>query len=120
MVYTDDWAGYDPIGKRYVHRRINHSAKVYMDGTTHTQTIEGFWGLFKSGVRGAHHSVSTRWLQGYLKRVDVAVQPARLGHADVPRPARGGYVPDGLGLLDGLDELPERVQHVLPLWHRDL
>ena len=35
-------------------------------GDVHTQTIEGFFGLFKTGVRGAHHSVSHKWLQGYL------------------------------------------------------
>ncbi len=66
MVYTDDWGGYDPIHKRYRHRRINHSAKVYVRGDVHTQQIEGFFGLFKTGVRGAHHSVSYKWLQGYL------------------------------------------------------
>jgi transposase-like protein len=66
MVYTDDWAGYDPIHKRYLHRRINHSAKVYVRGDIHTQQIEGFFGLFKTGVRGAHHAVSYKWLQGYL------------------------------------------------------
>ena len=48
------------------HRRINHSARIYVDGPCHTQTIEGFFGLFKTGVRGAHHSVSYKWLQGYL------------------------------------------------------
>jgi transposase-like protein len=66
MVYTDDWGGYDPVGKRYHHRRINHSAKIYVDGDVHTQQIEGFFGLFKTGVRGAHHAVSQKWLQGYL------------------------------------------------------
>lgn len=68
MVYTDDWGGYDPLNRAgcYTHRRINHSAKIYVDGDVHTQTIEGFFGLFKTGVRGAHHSVSYKWLQGYL------------------------------------------------------
>jgi hypothetical protein len=68
MVFTDDWAGYDPLvrlGYKH-HRRINHSARVYVDGDCHTQTIEGFFGLFKTGVRGAHHSVSYKWLQGYV------------------------------------------------------
>ncbi len=37
-----------------------------MDGDVHTQTIDGFFGLFKSGVRGAHFAVSHKWLQGYL------------------------------------------------------
>ena len=28
--------------------------------------LEGFFGLFKNAVRGAHHSVSHTWLQGYV------------------------------------------------------
>lgn len=46
--------------------RLKHHARVYVDGDVHTQTIDGFFGLFKSGVRGAHHAVSHKWLQGYL------------------------------------------------------
>lgn len=67
ILYTDDYKGYLKLGTSgYTHRRINHSAKVYVDGDVHTQTIEGFFGLFKSGVRGAYHAVSHKWLQGYL------------------------------------------------------
>jgi transposase-like protein len=68
MIYTDDWGGYDPLARMGYkrHRRINHSARIYVQGDVHTQTIEGFFGLFKTGVRGAHHSVSYKWLQGYL------------------------------------------------------
>jgi transposase len=66
MVFTDDWAGYHPIGKTYRHRRIKHSQRIYVDGDCHTQTIEGFFGHFKTDVRGTHHNISTRWLPGYL------------------------------------------------------
>lgn len=67
MVFTDEYHAYKKLGKTgYTHRRISHMAKVYVDGNVHTQTIEGFFGLFKSGVRGAHHAVSHKWLQGYL------------------------------------------------------
>jgi hypothetical protein len=68
MLFTDDWVGYslNTIGKTYHHRRINHSARVYVDGEVHTQTVEGFWGHFKTDVRGTHHAISTRWLPGYL------------------------------------------------------
>lgn len=31
----------------YRHRRIKHSARIYVDGDIHTQTIEGFFGLTK-------------------------------------------------------------------------
>jgi ISXO2-like transposase domain/Transposase zinc-ribbon domain len=64
MIFTDDWSGYSAIGCKYrAHRRINHSARVYVEGTTHTQTVEGFFGLFKSGVRGVYHAISTAYLQ---------------------------------------------------------
>jgi transposase len=65
-VYTDDWRGYWPLADTYNHRTINHTTKVYVDGDVHTQTIEGFFGNLKTGVRGAHHSISRKWLQGYL------------------------------------------------------
>src|SRR6266545_4282762 len=66
ILFTDDYTAYRKIGKGYHHRRINHSARVYVDGNVHTQTIEGFFGLFKNGVRGVYHSVSQKWLQGYV------------------------------------------------------
>jgi transposase len=67
MIYTDEYAVYERLGKKgYSHRRINHHAKVYVDGDVHTQTIDGFFGLFKTGVRGVYHSVSHKWLQGYV------------------------------------------------------
>jgi transposase len=67
MVFTDEYFAYNRLGKKgYTHRRIKHHARVYVDGDVHTQTIDGFFGLFKTGVRGAHHAVSHKWLQGYL------------------------------------------------------
>jgi transposase len=66
IVYTDDYAGYSGVERFYTHHRINHSGRIYVDGHVHTQTIEGFFSLFKNGVRGVYHSVSPKWLQGYL------------------------------------------------------
>lgn len=67
MLFTDEWTPYEHAGREYQgHRRIKHLAHVYVDGETHTQTIEGFFGLFKNGVRGVYHSISTRYLQNYL------------------------------------------------------
>lgn len=67
MLFTDEWAAYKAIGANYrEHRRIKHLAKVYVDGDTHTQTVEGFFGLFKNGVRGVYHSISVQYLQNYL------------------------------------------------------
>jgi transposase-like protein len=67
MIYTDDYKVYNPLAnKGYGHRRINHSAKVYVVGDIHTNTIEGFWSLLKNGIRGVYHSVSSRHLQSYV------------------------------------------------------
>jgi transposase len=66
VLFTDEWQGYDAVGKKYRHRRIRHRERIYVEGDVHTQTIEGFFGLFKTGVRGTHHAISKRWLQTYL------------------------------------------------------
>jgi transposase len=67
-IFTDDFPIYDRVGihaNGYTHRRINHSAKVYVMGDCHTNTIEGFWSLLKRGIGGVYHSVSTKYLQTY-------------------------------------------------------
>jgi hypothetical protein len=66
MVFTDDWSGFDTLRERYRHRRINHPQRIYVSGNVHTQTIEGFFGHFKTDVRGTHHAISRRWLGSYL------------------------------------------------------
>jgi transposase len=67
MLFTDEYDAYRAIGREYRgHRRIRHSAKLYAVGDTHTQTVEGFFGLFKNGVRGVYHAISTDYLQAYL------------------------------------------------------
>jgi transposase len=67
VVYTDEWRSYLQLGKMgYTHSRVNHGAKVYVDGDVHTQTIEGFWSLVKNGLRGVYHSVGKQHLQSYL------------------------------------------------------
>ena len=68
VIFTDEWKGYtDRVAHRYTaHRRIRHEDRIYVSGDVHTQTIEGFFGLMKNGIRGTYHAVSSRWLQGYL------------------------------------------------------
>ena len=60
------------------HRRIKHLARVYVDGDTHTQTVEGFFGLFKNGVRGVYHSISVQVFAALSRRVRLPLQPALL------------------------------------------
>jgi transposase len=69
-IFTDEATSYHELprlgGMGYEHRRINHSAKVYVAGDVHTNTIEGFWSLVKRGIGGVYHSVSAKYLQSYL------------------------------------------------------
>ncbi len=69
MIFTDDYAGYDEqrLSSRFIsHKRIKHSEKIYVRGSVHTQTVEGFFGNTKNGIRGVYHAVSSRWLPSYL------------------------------------------------------
>jgi len=67
-VFTDEWSGYHGLEQvnGYQHRRVNHSAGVYVTGDAHTNTIEGFWSLVKRGIGGVYHSVGKGYLQSYV------------------------------------------------------
>jgi transposase len=67
-IFTDELPSYNGLDKinGYRHRRINHSAGVYVRGNVHTNTIEGFWSLVKRGIGGVYHSISAKHLQNYL------------------------------------------------------
>jgi transposase len=76
VIYTDEYPAYNgiPMFKKrgnewhptYYHRTIRHSDGVYVRGDVHTNSVEGFWMLIKTGIRGVYHSVSTKYLQSYL------------------------------------------------------
>jgi transposase-like protein len=66
-VFTDEHQAYNGLAKRgYAHHRVNHSARIYVRGNVHTNTIEGFWSLLKNGIRGTHHAVGAGYLQSYV------------------------------------------------------
>jgi transposase-like protein/ribosomal protein L37AE/L43A len=88
-IFTDELKNYNGIpelcdgdtNRGYQHRRINHSAGVYVVGDVHTNTIEGFWSLIKRGIGGTHHAVSQKFLQSYLDEYAF-----RYNRRDVPEP----------------------------------
>lgn len=65
-IYTDEWIGYKGLSKIYDHSFIKHNEGEYVQGRVHTNTIEGFWSLFKRKIVGIHHSVSKKHLQKYV------------------------------------------------------
>jgi transposase len=67
IIVTDEWPAYNGLDRHFIsHSRINHSAGIYVQGDTHTNTVEGFFGNLKTGIRGNYKKVSHKWLQGYL------------------------------------------------------
>jgi transposase len=67
LIFTDEWSVYKGIGAHFAgHHRIKHKENVYVEGNVTTNSIEGFFGLFKNGIRGVYHSVSRTYLQNYL------------------------------------------------------
>jgi transposase len=64
-LYTDEYFAYERLGGEYEHLTIRHRDRSYAVGLVHTQTVEGFFGLLKNGIRATHHGVSLKWLQGY-------------------------------------------------------
>lgn len=81
-VFTDELSGYNGLGAAgYNHERVHHAAKVYVSGTAHTNTIEGFWSLSKRGIDGVHHVVGAEYLQSYMNEY-----AWRWNHRDDARP----------------------------------
>jgi transposase-like protein len=67
LLCTDQWVGYKHLNKRFPqHVAIDHAKSQYVVGAVHTNTIEGFWSIFKRGIVGTFHNVSKRYLHLYV------------------------------------------------------
>jgi len=70
-LYTDESKLYDNA-PRYVidHQTVVHSAGEYVRGIVHTNSVEGFFGIFKRGMRGVYQHCSEKHLHRYLSEYD--------------------------------------------------
>jgi transposase-like protein len=67
LLATDDLRAYDSLSREYPqHAFVRHSAHEYVVGAVHTNTIEGFWSIFKRGIVGSFHKVSAKYLPLYV------------------------------------------------------
>jgi len=66
-IYTDQLPAYKQLGKYgYNHSWVNHREGYVIKGTDiHTNSIEGFWSIFKRGVTGVFTHISPKYLQSY-------------------------------------------------------
>jgi transposase-like protein len=68
---TDDFSAYRKPGKSFAsHQSVNHSAGEYVRGEAHTNTVEGYFSLFKRGLNGTFHQIGHHYLDQYLAEFD--------------------------------------------------
>lgn len=66
-IMTDESRMYNGLDEKYAsHDTTNHSAKEYVRGNVHSNTVEGFFSILKRGVIGTYHSISKEHLHRYV------------------------------------------------------
>jgi transposase-like protein len=87
---TDEAKYYKKIGKRSVrHEAVNHSAEEYVRGDAYTNTLEGFYSIFKRGFKGIYQHCAEKHLHRYLAEFDFRYNNrAKLGVSDGERAAK--------------------------------
>lgn len=84
---TDEARWYWGVGKEFVsHGRVAHKLGEYGRGEVHTNTVEGYYSIFKRGMKGVYQHCSERHLQRYLAEFDFRYSNrAKLGVSDKAR-----------------------------------
>jgi hypothetical protein len=84
---TDESGVYWSIGEQFIsHRTVVHSIGEYVRGDAHTNTIEGYFSIFKRGIYGVYHHVSQQHLKRYLCEFDFRYNyRVALGFTDMQR-----------------------------------
>ena len=71
------------------HGTVNHSIGEYVRGDVHTNTVEGYFSVFKRGIMGTYHHISPQHLKRYLAEFDFRYNTrASLGVDDESRADR--------------------------------
>lgn len=68
---TDEARVYSPLGRAFAeHHTVNHGIGEYVRGDAHTNTIEGYFSIFKRGMKGVYQHCSSKHLKRYLAEFD--------------------------------------------------
>jgi hypothetical protein len=68
---TDEGAAYKVIGPDFSsHETVNHRAEEYVRGDTYTNTVEGYYSIFKRGMKGVYQHCAEKHLHRYLSEFD--------------------------------------------------
>jgi transposase-like protein len=66
LLATDSARYYSDYLQKFNHATVDHSKGQYVIGAVHTNTIEGFWSIFKRGVVGTFHKMSAKYMPLYV------------------------------------------------------
>ena len=69
-VITDESGVYRDLDTEYMHAFVTHSKGQYGRGTIHTNTVEGYYSVFKKGMRGVYQHCSEKHLHRYAAEFD--------------------------------------------------
>lgn len=70
-LHTDESKLYLGVGSEFAaHETVNHAAKEYARGDVTTNTVEGYFGIFKRGMRGNYQHCAEKNLHRYLAEYD--------------------------------------------------
>ena len=68
---TDEANWYKAVGKEFAsHETVVHSKDEYVRGNVHTNTVEGFYSIFKRGMKGIYQHCGEQHLHRYLAEFD--------------------------------------------------
>lgn len=87
---TDEARLYWKVGKEFTaHDSVMHAGGEYVRGEVHTNTIEGFFSIFKRGMRGIYQHCGEQHLHRYLAEFDFRyTNRVALGIGDTERSDR--------------------------------
>jgi transposase-like protein len=70
-LHTDESRLYSFIGSQFAaHETVKHSAKEYARGDVNTNSVEGYFSIFKRGMRGVYQHCKEKHLHRYLSEYD--------------------------------------------------
>ena len=70
-LHTDESRLYTRVGVEFAnHETVNHSAKEYARGDVTTNSVEGFFSIFKRGMKGNYQHCAEKHLHRYLAEFD--------------------------------------------------
>jgi transposase-like protein len=71
VLMTDDAGHYKHLGAGFAgHEIVRHSKGEYAVGIVHTNTVEGYFSIFKRGMKGIYQHCSEKHLHRYLAEFD--------------------------------------------------